>query len=74
MKKLNKRQQNLLSQLHEHGPCNTHQLAVARGDQQAYESHLRDRLLRLYERGAIWYEEVWVGTRVVERIWGVEEY
>ena len=39
------------------GPKNTHQLAQLRGDYQAYESNLRDRLLRLAERGLIRVDE-----------------
>lgn len=35
------------------GPRHTHAIAVALGHYQSYESHLRDRLFRLEERGLI---------------------
>ena len=49
-------QQELVSELRSilaSGPRNTHQIAQARGDYQAYESHLRDRLFRLEAAGLV---------------------
>lgn len=39
------------------GPKNTHQIAMARGDYQAYETNLRDRLFCLAERGVLKFQE-----------------
>ena len=44
---------NELKFLLANGPKNTHQLAQLRGDYQAYESNLRDRLFRLADRGLL---------------------
>ena len=47
MKKLTNKQINLLATLAKFNNSNTHELAYYRGDRQAYESNLRDRLFRL---------------------------
>jgi len=39
------------------GSKNTHQIAVARGDRQAYETSLRDRLFVLAEKGLLSFEK-----------------
>ena len=57
--KLTSYQASLVSQLRvilADGAKNTHQIALARGDYQTYESALRDRLLRLAERGVLKFE------------------
>ena len=53
------------------GPKNTHQIAVARGDRQVYETHLRDRLFRLEERGILKSE--WGPSRgcATARLWSL---
>lgn len=49
---------------------NTHQIAHALGHYQAYESHLRDRLFRLADRGVLQYAEIGKGPNGFrERIW-----
>ena len=55
---LTKRQFRLLAFLAAHPGQSTHELAMLAGHQQAYESHLRDRLFRLAERGLVKYIEV----------------
>jgi hypothetical protein len=53
---MNAYQNELLSQVKfflADSPKNTHQIARLRGDYQAYESNLRDRLFRLADRGLL---------------------
>jgi hypothetical protein len=52
-KMLTKKQTNLLSTLRACNGSNTHKIAEHRGDFQAYESTLRDRLFRLAEKGLV---------------------
>ncbi len=54
--RLTETQLGLLNQLRDilaNGPKNTHQIAQARGDRQAYESYLRNRLFRLVHAGLL---------------------
>ena len=52
----------------------THRIAQNRGDQQCYETNLRDRLLRLSHSGSVFYED----RGAKGRVWWVaaceEEY
>jgi len=55
---LTNRQFQLLEFVAAHPNKSTHELARLAGHQQAYESHLRDRLLRLADRGLVNYTEI----------------
>lgn len=51
---------------------NTHQIAVNRGDYQAYETCLRDRLFRLAGKGFLKFTENHKNGFVIERKWFLE--
>lgn len=75
MKKLTTKQSSLLSLVKNFSGSNTHELAQLRGDRQAYESNLRDRLFNLEKLGLIKSVETksvknphWVISRVWEII------
>lgn len=50
-------------------PANTHELTIALGHRQSYETNLRDRLFRLYNAGLIGVKERIKNGVVRERIW-----
>lgn len=59
MQRLTSYQCDLLSDLQTilaDGPKNTHRIAVARGDRQAYETNLRNRLFVLADKGYLTVE------------------
>jgi predicted transcriptional regulator len=63
------KQQSLLNTVEANPGLTTHALATLRGDYQAYETSLRDRLFRLADRGVIRFEEKKAGRQVVARRW-----
>ena len=70
MKKLNQEQKDLLTLVASNPGLNTSDYASLRGDKQAYESNLRDRLFTLRERGEVRCIECVSSPRwVVERRW-----
>jgi hypothetical protein len=72
MKKLTAKQTNLLNLVKRNSGANTHQLAQARKDRQAYESNLRDRLFTLSRLGLVRSEEKFSPNHaswVIERKW-----
>ena len=73
MKQLTEKQQDLLNLVNAAPGLSTWGYADLRGDQQAYCSHLRDRLFRLANRGLIRYFErrkrVGNWSCVIERRW-----
>jgi len=69
-----KRQKELLQLVKNNQGCNTHQLAQLRGDRQAYETYLRDRLFTLVSKGKLRYEEVYGECGfVIQRCWYITE-
>ena len=74
MKKLTGNQENLLWLVRSNQGKNTSGLRSIRGDSQAYDSALRNRLMRLAKRGLITYMECivigkWGNKFVCERRW-----
>lgn len=64
--KLRKSQQQLLNEVLPLLPANTHQIAVALGHRQSYESFLRNRLYKLKDAGYLDAEET-----PYQRIWKI---
>jgi hypothetical protein len=66
---MTRKQQSLLRTVEANPGLTTHALATIRGDCQAYETSLRDRLFRLADRGVVRFEEKKIGGRVGARRW-----
>lgn len=69
MAKLTSSQIQLLADVAEIAPANTHQIAKHLGHRQSYETHLRNRLFRLADRGLVIHSAGPRGSRV----WQVAE-
>ncbi len=69
MTRLTTKQKDLLNFVQKHPGLNTHQIAQWLGHYQAYESHLRDRLVRLMLKGLVKMEIQIKGSHVIERKW-----
>jgi hypothetical protein len=70
VKRLSEKQIHLLALVAANEGSTTSELATARDDRQVYESHLRDRLFRLYARGLVnATEKTGKGGWVVRREW-----
>jgi hypothetical protein len=69
VKNLTDYQKRLLAEIKANPGLTTAGLRRLRGDRQAYESNLRDRLFRLAEKGLLRYEEKNGRSAVIERRW-----